>query len=81
MKAGVDKDYVKTVVTGLIVAKVCLGLAAVVALTAVIVIGWTQLPFLVSWLPAILIAVFLAVTMLLLRKDMAVLRRERNTDH
>lgn len=71
-----DKNYVKSVVTGLVVAKICLGFAAVAALITVIVVGWTQIPFLVSWLPVVFIAVFLIVTTLLLGKDMMAQRHE-----
>lgn len=75
MKAGMDgKSYVKSVVCGLTVAHICLGLAAAGAMVTVLAVGWTQLPFLVSWIPAILIAVFLLVTIVLLRKDMAAQR-------
>ena len=66
-----SKEYVKSVVTGLTVGHICLGIAAVAAVVTVVTVGWTQLNFLVSWVPVILTAVFLAVTTLLLRKDMA----------
>lgn len=66
-----SKEYVKSVVTGLTIGHVCLGIAAAAGLITVIAVGWTQLGFLVTWVPVILTAVFLAVTTLLLRKDMA----------
>lgn len=65
-------DHVKSVVKGLTIGHICLGFAATVAFATVVTVGWTQLEFLVFWVPVILIAVFLAVTTLLLQKDMAV---------
>lgn len=75
---GMDSDYVKSVVKGLTVAHVCLGMAFAGALVTVVVVGWTQLTFLVDWVPVILIAVFLAVTTALLQRDMADQDREKN---
>lgn len=76
-----DNDYIKSVIKGLTVAHVCLGFAAVCGFVTVIVVGWTQLPILVEWVPIILAAVFLVVTTLLLRKDMVAQRREQHQDH
>jgi purine-cytosine permease-like protein len=64
------REYVKSVVKGLTIGHICLGFAAAVACVTVATVGWTQIEFLVSWVPVILTAVFLAVTTLLLRKDM-----------
>jgi membrane protein implicated in regulation of membrane protease activity len=72
-----ENDYIKSVIKGLTVAHVCLGFAAACGVVAVIVVGWTQLPFLVEWVPVILAAVFLVVTIMLLRKDMVEQRREQ----
>jgi len=66
-----DKEYAKSVVTGLTIGHVCLGIAGAAGVITVIAVGWTQLGFLVTWVPVILTAVFLVVTTLLLRKDMA----------
>jgi purine-cytosine permease-like protein len=52
----------------------------VCGVVTVIVVGWTQLPFLVEWVPVILAAVFLVVTTMLLQKDMVAQRREKNQD-
>ena len=76
----VDKDYVKSVINGLTVAHVCLGFAAAAAVVTVFVVGWTQLNFLVSWVPVILTAVFLIVTTMLLQKDMVAQREEQKKD-
>ena len=65
-----DNDYVISVIKGLTIGHVCLGIAATAAFITVVVVGWTQLDILVSWVPVVLIAVFLAVTTLLLQKDM-----------
>jgi len=77
MNTPVDSDYVKSVVKGLVVGHLCLGFAAGAALVTVVAVGWTQIEFLVSWVPVVLIAVFLLVTTLLLRKDMATQSRDR----
>ena len=66
-----DNDYVKSVIKGLTIGHICLGIAATAAFITVVAVGWTQLEVLVSWVPVILIAAFLAVTTLLLQKDMA----------
>ena len=73
-----SKEYVKSVVTGLTIGHICLGIAAAAGFVTVVAVGWTQFEFLVSWVPVILAAVFLAVTTLLLRKDMA---RQSGTRH
>ncbi|MFZ9932686.1 MAG: hypothetical protein ACO3YO_01785 [Chthoniobacterales bacterium] len=70
-----DTEYVKSVVKGLSVAHVCLGLAAAGGLVTVIAVGWTQWPFLVAWVPAILTAVFLVVTTVLLQRDVVAQRQ------
>jgi len=75
-----SKEYVKSVITGLTVGHICLGLAAAAGFVTVIVVGWTQLELLVSWVPVILAAVFLAVTTLLLRKDMAEQDKNRQSE-
>lgn len=75
-----DKDYVKSVVKGMTVAHICLGFAAVGAILTVISVGWTQLTFLVAWVPAILTAVFLIVTTMLLQKDMVAQRKAQKRD-
>lgn len=77
-----SKEYVKSVVTGLTVGHICLGTAAVAAVVTVVTVGWTQLDFLVSWVPVIFTAVFLVVTTLLLRKDMVAQAESRRAkDH
>ena len=77
-----SKEYVKSVITGLTVGHVCLGIAAAAGFITVIAVGWTQIGFLVTWVPVILAAVFLAVTTLLLRKDMAQPHKiQRPEDH
>jgi len=76
----VEKDYVKSVIKGLTVAHVCLGLAATCGVVTVIAVGWTQLPFLVEWVPVVLAAVFLVVTTMLLKQDMVARRREQGKD-
>lgn len=75
-----DKDYVKSVVKGLTIAHICLGLAAVSALVTVISVGWTQLTLLVAWVPTVLTAVFLVVTTMLLQRDMVAQRKEQKKD-
>lgn len=72
-----ENDYIKSVIKGLTVAHVCLGFAAVCGFVTVVVVGWTQLPFLVEWVPILLAVVFLVVTTMLLRKDMVAQRREK----
>jgi type IV secretory pathway VirB3-like protein len=80
MNFPVANEQVKSIIMGLTMAHVCLGVAAVAALTTVIVVGWTQLPFLVSWVPAIFVVVFLVVTTMLLKKDMSAQQRLKNKD-
>ena len=75
-----ENDYIKSVIKGLTVAHVCLGFAAACGVVTVIVVGWTQLPFLVEWVPVILAAVFLVVTTMLLKLDMGARRREQSKD-
>jgi len=76
----VDNDYVKSVIKGLTIGHLCLGIAATAAFITVVVVGWTQLDILVSWVPVVLIAVFLAVTTLLLQKDMTAQEKHGNSD-
>ena len=75
-----ENDYIKSVIKGLTVAHVCLGFAAACGVVTVIVVGWTQLPILVEWVPVILAAVFLVVTTMLLKQDMEARRREQSKD-
>ena len=75
-----ENDYIKSVIKGLTVAHVCLGFAAACGVVTVIVVGWTQLPILVEWVPVILAAVFLVVTTMLLKQDMGARRREQSKD-
>ena len=82
MNSGVDNSYVKSVVKGLTVSHICLGMAAIAAVVTVVTVGWTQLEFLVSWVPVIFTAIFLVVTTLLLQKDMVDRRRDQSSrDH
>jgi len=76
----VDTDYVKSVIKGLTIGHICLGIAATAAFITVVVVGWTQLDILVSWVPVVLIAVFLAVTTLLLQKDMVAKEKHENSE-
>ena len=71
MPEVMDRDYVKSVVKGLTLGHICLGFAATVAFVTIVTVGWTQLEFLVSWVPVIFIVVFLAVTTVLLQRDMS----------
>lgn len=75
-----SKEYVKSVVIGLTVGHICIGIAAVAGFITVVTVGWTQLEFLVSWVPVILTAVFLTVTTLLLRKDMREQAKDRPSE-
>ena len=76
-----DNEYVKSVIKGLTVAHVCLGFAAMAGIVTVFAVGWTQWPLLVVWVPTVLTVIFLAVTMMLLQKDMVAQREERKKDH
>jgi hypothetical protein len=76
----VSNDYIKSVIKGMTVAHICLGVAAVFGFVMVVAVGWTQLPFLVSWVPVILIALFLIVTTILLQKDAVAQRQGPNKD-
>ena len=75
-----ENDYIKSVIKGLTVAHVCLGFAAACGFVTVVVVGWTQLPILVEWVPVVLAAVFLVVTTMLLQRDMVARRREQSKD-
>ena len=75
-----ENDYIKSVIKGLTVAHVSLGFAAACGFVAVVVVGWTQLPILVEWVPVVLAAVFLVVTTMLLQRDMVARRREQSKD-
>jgi purine-cytosine permease-like protein len=78
--AFMDSDYVKSVIKGLTIGHICLGIAATAAFVTVIVVGWTQLDILVSWVPVVLAAVFLLVTTLLLQKDMVAQNKHRDPE-
>jgi len=80
MKSFVDSDYVKSVIKGLTIGHVCVGIAAFAGVVTVAVVGWTQLDFLVTWVPVILAAVFLLVTTLLLQKDMATQDKQQSSE-
>lgn len=80
MKNFVDSDYVKSVIKGLTIGHVCVGIAAFAGVVTVAVVGWTQLDFLVTWVPVILAAVFLLVTTLLLQKDMATQDKQQSSE-
>jgi len=75
----VDSDYIKSVIKGLTIGHLCVGFAAFAAFVTVVVVGWTQFDLLVSWVPVILIAVFLLVTTLLLQKDMVAQEKQQNS--
>ena len=79
-KSFVDNDYVNSVIKGLTIGHICLGVAAFAGFVAVVVVGWTQIDFLVTWVPVILTAVFLLITTLLLQKDMAAREAGRHSE-
>jgi hypothetical protein len=80
MKSVVDSDYVKSVIKGLTIGHICVGVAAFAGVVTVLVVGWTQLDFLVTWVPVILAAVFLVVTTLLLQKDVAAQEKKQSSE-
>ncbi|MBU3664705.1 MAG: hypothetical protein FGM15_02330 [Chthoniobacterales bacterium] len=61
--------YPRNAIRGLIIAAILLGFAGGVAITLAGAIAVTQASILVSWLPVVLIAVFLGITMVLLQRD------------
>ena len=73
-----ERDYVKSVIKGLTIGHLCLGFAGFAGIVTVAIVGWTQLNFLVSWVPVILAALFLLVTILLLQKDMVAQENPRH---
>lgn len=72
--------YPKNAIAGLIIAGLCLGGAGTAAAVFFGILAWTQLNLLVTWLPVALIAVFLAITMVLLQRD-ATARRKGDKAH
>lgn len=72
--------YPKSAIAGLIIAGLCLGAAGTVAAVFFSVLAWTQWNFIVSWLPVVFIAVFLAITMVLLQRDASARRRGAKAD-
>lgn len=61
--------YPKSALRGLITAGTILSVAACVAVTFTAFVGVTQIGLIVRWFPVALIAIFLGITMVLLRKD------------
>jgi hypothetical protein len=73
-------SYPKSAIVGLIIAGFCLGVGGTAAAIFFGVLAWTQWNFLVSWLPVVFIAIFLAITMVLLQRDANARRRGGDTD-
>lgn len=67
--------YPKNAIAGLIIAGLCLGGAGTAAAVFFGILAWTQLNLLVTWLPVVLIAVFLAIAMVLLQRDATARRK------
>jgi hypothetical protein len=72
--------YPKSAIAGLIIAGFCLGVGGTTAAVFFGLLAWTQWNFLVSWLPVVFIAIFLAITMVLLQRDATARRRGGGTD-
>ena len=70
MQCAMDKDaYVKSIIHGMIIGAITLGIAGGVGVSLFVILGWLQIPFMVAWIPVIFIAIFLVVTLALLQKD------------
>lgn len=70
MQCAMENDaYVKSIIQGMLVGGVILATAGGIATTLFVVLAWTQLYWLVVWVPVVFIAIFLLVTMVLLQKD------------
>lgn len=65
----------KSVIIGMIVAGICLGISATIGLALVATIAITQWGLLVSWVPVVFIAVFTIITMVVLQKDAAAMKK------
>lgn len=61
--------YPKSALQGLIAAVIILGVAVTAGTVLVLAIGLTQFGILVAWLPVVLLAVFLTITLVLLQRD------------
>lgn len=70
-----QNPYIKTVIHGLILAGISLGVAGTAAVTLFVVIAWTQSPWIVSVVPVVFIAVFLFITLAVLQRDAAAIKR------
>lgn len=70
MQCAMENDaYVKTVIQGMLFALVAIVAAGAIATTLFVTLAWLQIPFMVAWIPVVFIAIFLLVTMTLLKKD------------
>lgn len=70
MQCAMDKDaYVKSIIQGMFIGAITLGIAGGAAVTLFVILGWLQIPFMVACIPVVFIAIFLLVTMALLQKD------------
>lgn len=64
-----QSPYIKGVIRGLIFGAIALTIASGVGFTLFLTIGITQLPFLVTWLPVVFIAIFTVTALTVLLKD------------
>lgn len=75
-----QSSYTKSVIVGLIVGGICIGLAGTIALALFVTLAVTQNGFLVSVVPVIFIAVFLVITLVLLQKDAVAMKKAESKD-
>lgn len=66
-----QSPYIQSVKRGLIIGAISLTIAGTLGFTMFLVIGITQINFLVTWLPVVLIAVFVVVALTVLLRDAA----------
>lgn len=73
-----QSPYIQSVKRGLIIGAISLTIAGTLGFTMFLVIGITQINFLVTWLPVVLIAVFVVVALTVLLRDAAARKKGKS---
>jgi len=66
---NMSNDYTRSVIRGMTVGHILLGLAGGAAVVLFALLAYTQWRALVVWFPVVMLAIFTVMTMVLLQKD------------
>lgn len=79
-KCPMQSPYIKGVIRGLIIGGIALAIAGAAGFAMFLTIGITQLPLLVTWLPPVLIAVFVVIILAVLLRDASARKNQNAAD-